>query len=45
MFYHAYPWYDAAENKLASPQTRKLMMDEMHWVDGWPSVSDGHPTQ
>ena len=46
MFYHAYPWYDAAGNKLASPQTRKLMMDEMRWgADGWPSVSDGHPTQ
>jgi len=46
MFYHAYQWYDAAGNKLTSPQTRKLMMDQLHWgVDGWPTVGNGHPSR
>jgi len=46
MFYHAYPWYDAAGNKLTTPQTRKLMMDELQWgTDGWPTVNNGHPSR
>lgn len=46
IYYHAYPWYDAAGTKLASPQTRKLMMDELRWEpDGWPSVSNGVPSR
>lgn len=46
VFYHAYPWYDAAGTKLPSPQTRKLMMDELHWgADGWPTINNGHPSR
>jgi beta-xylosidase len=45
IFYHGYPWYDADGNKLPSVQTRKLMMDELHWdAEGWPWVNDGTPS-
>ena len=45
MFYHGYPWYDADGNHLPSVQTRKLMMDELHWdSEGWPWVNDGTPS-
>ncbi|MFG1623579.1 family 43 glycosylhydrolase [Kribbella sp. NPDC049227] len=45
IFYHGYPWYDADGNHLPSVQTRKLMMDELHWdAEGWPWVNDGTPS-
>ncbi len=46
MFYHAYSWYSADGTKLSTPQTRKLMMDEIHWgSDNWPTVNNGHPSR
>lgn len=46
IFYHGYSWYDADGRQLPTPQTRKLMMDELHWdSEGWPWVNDGTPSQ
>ena len=36
ILYHAY-WTE-------KPQGRALMLDHVHWHDGWPEVAGGHPS-
>ena len=34
--------YHAVDSR--DPRYRKLLLDKIEWIDGWPTVCDGHPS-
>ena len=34
--------YHAVDSR--DPRGRKLLLDKIEWIDGWPTVRDGHPS-